>query len=116
MDISRTASGSPPRAVRASNHEEVPGGLDDLILTSAFNGGALSVAEHNGVQMELMKRVGAASGRQLMTEWIGSHATRFRELIESKEASSWRAPLGVPEQKGQALTLIQGKLLPPPDC
>jgi hypothetical protein len=73
------------------------------------------MSEHNGVQIELMKRMGVGRDPEQMMQWIGSHAGRFRDLIESKEAEGWRAQLRDPEQKAQALALIQEKLLQPPE-
>ena len=87
--------------------------LGDRVSSSAGDGTKLSLVEHNGVQIELMKRMGAGREPAQMMEWISSHAGRFRELIEGEQAGGWRSQLRDPEQRGAALAALQQQLLMP---
>ena len=78
------------------------------------SGNQLSLDEHNGVQIDLMKRMGADQDPAQMMQWIENHASRFRELIESQEAEGWRGELRNPESRGGALAWLHQQLLNPP--
>lgn len=87
--------------------------LDSVTRTSSSEN--LTLVEHNGAQLDLMRRMGVdVKNPRAMVAWIGEHAGRFRELFEDPQqapwANVWRGMLRNPSQRAEALEAIERTL------
>lgn len=114
MEITPRGSHSSVMAARPVHSDCARLAGSDRLDRSSQSGSNLSLDEHNGVQIELMKRMGADRDPAQMLLWIENHASRFRDLIESPEAEGWRGELRNPESRSGALAWLHQQLLNPP--